>query len=124
MEDELTKTVIGAAMAVHRELGCGFLESVYQNSLAVELVSLGLKVELEKSIQVTYQGQIVGNFNADLFIEDELIVELKAVEQLARIHEVQTVNYLTATNHDIGLLINFGAPSLQFKRKYRTKKSS
>lgn len=123
MKDELTHRVIGAAMAVHRELGAGFLESVYQKALALELASLGLDVVIEKKIEVMYRGRVVGDFKADLFVEDQLIVELKAVENLAPIHEVQTVNYLKATGRDIGLLINFGTSSLQFKRKYRNGKT-
>ena len=123
MKDELTHRVIGAAMAVHRELGAGFLESVYQKALALELASLGLEVVIEKKIEVMYRGRVVGDFKADLFVEDQLIVELKAVENLAPIHEVQTVNYLKATGRDIGLLINFGTASLQFKRKYRNGKT-
>ncbi|MCB1232110.1 MAG: GxxExxY protein [Verrucomicrobiae bacterium] len=123
MKDELTHQVIGAAMAVHRELGPGFLESVYQKALAIELASLGLDVVIEKRIEVMYRGRVVGDFKADLFVENRLIVELKATECLAPIHEVQTVNYLNATGHDIGLLINFGSQSLQFKRKFRNGKT-
>lgn len=120
MKDELTHKVIGAAMAVHRDLGVGSLESVYQKALAIELAALDLDVVVEKKIEVKYRDHVVGDFRADLYVEDQLIVELKSVEELATIHEVQTVNYLKATGHDVGLLINFGSPSLQFKRKHRT----
>ncbi len=123
MKDELTHRVIGAAMTVHRELGAGFLESVYQKALAIELALLGLDVVVEKKIEVKYRGRVVGDFKADLFIENRLIVELKAVEALAPIHEVQTVNYLNATELEVGLLINFGSGSLQFKRKFRNGKT-
>ena len=124
MNDELTEKIIGGAMAVHRALGSGFLESVYANALAVELKSLGLSFEKEAKVEVYYRDQLVGDFRADLLFEGQLIVELKAVEQLHKLHEVQTVNYLTATGIDTGLLINFGAESLQVRRKFRTYKNS
>ena len=110
-------------MKVHRQLGPGFLESVYRNALAFELRRAGLSVELEKHITVKYEHVIVGDFVADLVIEETLICELKAAVGLSRADEVQLVNYLTATNHDLGLLLNFGAESLQFKRKHRRKLS-
>jgi GxxExxY protein len=120
MNDELTEKIIGGAMAVHRALGSGFLESVYANALAVELKAAGLDFEREAKIDVFYRDQPVGEFRADLLFEGRVIVELKAVEQLNKLHEVQTVNYLTATGIDTGLLINFGAESLQVRRKVRT----
>ena len=110
-------------MKVHRQLGPGFLESVYRNALAFELRRAGLSVELDKHITVKYEHVIVGDFIADLVIDDILICELKAATALSRADEIQVVNYLTATNHDLGLLLNFGAASLQFKRKYRRKMS-
>jgi len=119
---DLAGQIIGLAMKVHRTLGSGFLESVYHKALAIELQKAGLKVEVEKPIQVFYEGQVVGDFAADLLVNDEVIVEIKAVQALAPAHEVQTVNYLVATGKDIGLLINFGASSLQFKRKFRKAK--
>jgi len=119
---ELTGKIIGAAMKVHRTLGSGFLESVYHRALAIELQKAGLKVEVEKPIQVFYEGQVVGDFVADLLVNDEVIVEIKAVQALVPAHEVQTVNYLVGTGKDIGLLINFGAGSLQFKKKFRKGK--
>ncbi|MBI2928150.1 MAG: GxxExxY protein [Verrucomicrobia bacterium] len=117
---DLAGKVIGLAMKVHRTLGPGYLESVYRNALAYELTRNGFKVELEKPIQVFYEGVVVGDFKADLLVNDELIVELKAVERLIDAHEVQTVNYLAATKKDVGLLLNFGASSLEFKKKFRT----
>ena len=115
----LTEKVIGLAMKVHRLLGPGFLESVYRNALAFELRRSGLTVELDQRITVRYEHVIVGDFIADLVVNATLICELKAISTLTKSDEVQVVNYLTATNHDVGLLLNFGAPSLQFKRKYR-----
>ncbi len=123
-KDEVTKLVIGAAMKVHGVLGAGFVEFVYRNALIHELRRPGLAVDIEKSLQVRYDGVVVGEFSVDLFINGWLIVELKAVAALASQHEVQMVNYLTALNQDFGLLINFGAPSLQFQRKFRRTKSS
>jgi GxxExxY protein len=117
-DKDLTERVIGCAYTVHNALGSGFLEKVYENALRVELEKAGLISEQQVPITVYYDGQIVGEFAADLLVEDKLIVELKAVQALAKKHEVQLVNYLTATNIDIGLLINFG-PSVQVKRKYR-----
>jgi len=120
--NDLTGKIIGLAMKVHRILGPGFLESVYQKALVYELAKAGLKIESDKLIQVRYEGIIVGDFKADLFINEILVVELKAVSGLIIEHEVQLVNYLTATGKDIGLLINFGARSLEFKKKFRTPK--
>ena len=120
----LTEKVIGLAMKVHRALGPGFLESVYRNALAFELRRTGLVVELDKKISVRYENVIVGDFIADLLINDSLICELKAISTLTKNDEVQVVNYLTATNRDVGLLLNFGTASLQFKRKHRRLPSS
>ena len=119
MNDPLTERVIGLAMKVHRSLGPGFLESVYREALVVELSNAGVRVAQEKRIGVTYDGAPVGDFVADILVDERIILELKAVEALHRAHEMQTVHYLTATGLDIGLLINFGAERLQFKRKYR-----
>ena len=117
---ELSHAVIGAAMRVHSHFGSGYLEEVYKNALVVELKSLGINAEKEFPIAVDYRGVRVGNYQADIIVEKSLILELKAVSTLVARHEAQLVNYLTATGMDDGLLINFGAPSLQFKNKYRT----
>lgn len=117
--EEVAKTMIGLAMKVHRVLGPGFLESVYHNALLSEIAKTSLKAESEKRLQVYYNELIVGEFVADLVIEDNLIVELKAVQGLATAHSVQLVNYLTATRIDWGLLLNFGTSSLQYKKKSR-----
>lgn len=106
-------------MKVHRQLGPSFLESVYRNALVFELRRAGIGAEVEKHITVRYEHVIVGDFVADLTVGDHVICELKATLALTKSDEVQLVNYLTATHHDIGLLLNFGAPSLQFKRKHR-----
>lgn len=125
-EKELTEKIIGCAMRVHSTLGPGFLESVYQKALAHELREAGLKVECEKPITVRYDGVVVGDFSADMLVEDRVMLELKANQALAPANEVQLVNYLTATGIEVGLLLNFGAERLEFKRKtrtYRPKKS-
>jgi len=118
---EITEAVIGAAMKVHRALGAGFLESVYRNALALELRHVGLAVELEWPLPVHYERTIVGEFSADMLVEKSIIIELKALQNLVPAHEVQTVNHLAATTLEVGLLINFGAPSLQFKRLLRQR---
>ncbi len=121
MQDEdLTKTIIGCAFKVHNALGTGFLEKVYENALAHELRKQGLAVIQQAPIQVNYDGVIVGDFCADLWVAERIIVELKAVETLHPRHEVQLVNYLTATGIDTGLLLNFGK-SVEVKRKFRKK---
>jgi GxxExxY protein len=125
MEDEaLTQRIIGCAMAVHRTLGPGFLESVYQKALAHELQKAGLKVACECPIRVSYDGVDVGEFSADMLVEDRILIENKATRLLCAAHEVQLVHYLTATGIETGLLLNFGAESLQFKRKSRMYKPS
>ena len=121
-EYDLCGHVIGAAMKVHSTLGPGFLESVYQNALMWELQKLGLKVDAQKPISVHYDGQVVGVFTADLLVNDSLILELKANQLLAKAHEVQLVNYLVATGVDEGLLLNFGAERLEYKKKFRLPK--
>ena len=105
---ELTGQIIGASHTVHNEMGHGFLEKVYQNALVVELRSLGCKAKKEYPIKVKYKSHIVGDYFADILVEDKVIVEVKAVNQLSEIHEVQLVNYLRATGIEVGLLINFG----------------
>jgi GxxExxY protein len=103
-------------------MGAGFLESVYEKCLALELRKSGLQVEAQKAIQVRYDGQIVGEFIADLIVNDTVILELKAIKQLAKVHEVQLVNYLVATGKPVGLLINFGETKVEVKRKLKTLK--
>ena len=121
-EYDLAGKVIGLAMKVHSVLGAGFLESVYHKALVHELTKAGIHFESEKPLNVVYDGILVGEFAADLLVENELIVELKAVQALATAHEVQTVNYLVATGIDVGLLVNFGAEKLEFKKKFRLPK--
>ena len=117
--EEITHKIIGAAYQVFNELGFGFLESVYHKAMLLELDKIDLKVESEKALSVFYEDQVVGEFNADLFVEDRVVVELKSVQTLAKDHEVQLVNYLNALRKEIGLLINFGPSGVDVKRKFR-----
>jgi GxxExxY protein len=117
---DLTEKIINAAHTVHNVLGFGFIEKVYQNALVLELKKMGLRVENEMPITVYYENAIVGEYVADIVVEDKVILELKAVKDLAEIHEVQLVNYLKATAKEVGLLINF-AHSVQVKRKVFNK---
>lgn len=118
VDGELTKRVIGCAFQVHRTLGGGFVEKVYENALVIELRKHELHVVQQMPLAVRYEGHIVGEYLADLVVEARIICELKAVESLSRAHEVQLVNYLAATGIDVGLLLNFG-PSVSVRRKYR-----
>ncbi|MCB0007177.1 MAG: GxxExxY protein [Anaerolineales bacterium] len=116
---ELAHTVIGAAMEVHSSLRQGYLESVYENAMVHELTSRGLEVATQVPLSVRYKGVEVGRFVIDMLINDLLIVELKAIQRLTDAHVAQALNYLTATEREIALLLNFGARSLQFKRVIR-----
>lgn len=114
--NNVTETIIGAAYSVHNALGFGFLEKVYENSLALELRKSGLKVEQQRPVPVRYEGELVGDYVADVIVEDKVIVEVKALSALEPVHEVQLVNYLKATGIEVGLLINFGR-KVEVKRK-------
>ena len=120
--EDITHKIIGAAYQVHNQLGFGFLESVYKKAMLIELTKNDLKVEPEKPLKVYYDDQIVGDFFADLFVEETVAVELKSVENLTKAHEVQLVNYLNGLKKDIGLLINFGPSGVEVKRKFRQPK--
>ena len=117
-EDDLTQVIIGCAYKVHTALGSGFIERVYENALKIELEKLGLRVKQQEPINVSYEGQVVGEYFADLWVDGRVVIELKAAQSLVKRHEVQLVNYLTATGIDCGLLLNFG-PSVEVKRKFR-----
>lgn len=116
-DSDLTDKIICCSYNVHNILGAGFLEKVYENALCLELKSLGFNVEQQAPINVDYKGQLVGEYFADLLIDEKIILELKAVEVLAPIHEIQLKNYLKGSRIDLGLLINFGK-SVEIKRKY------
>ena len=116
---ELTEKIIACAYRVFNTLGSGFLESVYEKCLVIELLKNGFQIDAQKAIPVFYEGQLVGDFIADIVVNDTIIIELKAVRQLAKAHEVQLVNYLAATGKPVGLLINFGDDKVEIKRKIR-----
>jgi len=101
---------------VHKVLGYGFLEKVYQNALMIELSKKGLQAECERPLKILYESEVVGDYVCDIVVEGKVILELKAVKEINDIHEVQLVNYLKGTGIEVGLLINFG-PSVQVKRK-------
>jgi GxxExxY protein len=117
--EDLTHKIIGCAYTVFNKLGFGFLESVYRKAMVIELSKAGLSAEEEKPVKVYYDDQVVGNFSADLYIEDLIIIELKSLQSLLIEHEVQLVNYLKGLRKEIGLLINFGPSGVDVKRKYR-----
>jgi GxxExxY protein len=116
LHKDLTELIIKAFYNVYNKLGYGFLEKVYENSMLIELNDLGLKCERQKQIEVFYKNKNVGEYFADLLVNDLVIIELKAAESLCPEHEAQLTNYLRATNCEVGLLLNFGKTP-QFKRK-------
>ena len=112
---ELTHDIINAAHTVHNALGYGFLEKIYHNSLFIELKKRGHRVEFEKPVEVRYDNQVVGEFFADLLVENKVIVEVKAADKYVSVFEAQLLNYLKATGLEVGLIINFGL-SVEVKR--------
>ncbi len=114
--NEITYAVNGAIYEVNRELGHGFLEKVYENALIVELKRKSLKAANQVPINIYYKNEIVGEYFADLVVEDRVIVEIKCVESLAKVHEAQILNYLKATGFSVGLLVNFTYPKAEIKR--------
>ncbi|MEG3190783.1 MULTISPECIES: GxxExxY protein [Novilysobacter] len=116
IEKALTDKVIGGFYAVYNELGAGYLESVYENALVIALAEAGLAVAQQAALKVRFRSHVVGEFRVDLLVEGRLIVEVKAVSQLAPAHEVQLVNYLKSSGIALGLLLNFG-PRPNFKRR-------
>ncbi|MFA6434465.1 MAG: GxxExxY protein [Elusimicrobiales bacterium] len=119
----ITESIIGCAFEVSNELGAGFLESVYEKALFMALRQKGLSATTQHPVSVMFRGESVGDFYADIFVEDKVIVELKAVKALIPEHQAQTINYLNATGIEVGILINFGNPKLEYKRLTRSKDS-
>lgn len=113
---DLSYKVVGLAMQVHTELGFGFLEKVYENSLMVLFEENGIKAVQQVPIAVPFHGRIVGEYVADIVVEDSIILELKALDRIAEIHKAQTLNYLKATPYRLALLINFGKYKLEYTR--------
>ena len=116
--NHLTHKIIGCAMQVHRTLGNGFQEVIYQRALAIELAFQGLNSVREQEMEIFYREQQIGTRRVDFFIEGQVMVEIKAVEKLEDVHKAQAINYLEAYGIANGLLINFGSTSLDFKRVY------
>ena len=119
MEDRLekiTERIIGCSYTVSNVLGCGFLEKVYENALAHDLRKCGMTAHQQYPLKVVYDGEIVGEYAADLVVNNEIIVELKAAKALDNIHMAQCINYLNATGFKVCLLINFGTPRIEVKR--------
>jgi GxxExxY protein len=121
-ESELTSKIIGCAMEVHKLLGNGFQEVIYQRALDIEMKSQRLSFNREYEMEIFYKDQSVGTRRVDFFVEGKVMVELKAIVQLEDVHLAQAINYLEAYNINLGLLINFGAKSLQFKRVMKPKR--
>jgi len=121
---ELTGKIIGCAMEVHKILGNGFQEVIYQRALAIEMKHQGLEFSREHEMEIFYKGEQIGNRRVDFFVEGKIMVELKALVQIEDVHLAQAINYLEAYGLDIGLLINFGNTSLQFKRVMKPRKKS
>jgi GxxExxY protein len=119
LHEEITEKILAACFEVAAELGAGFLESVYEKALLIALRQKGLKVEEQCPIQVHFRGVLVGEFFADLFVEGKVIVELKALKALAPEHQAQVINYLKATGIEVGLLVNFGSPKIEYRRLTR-----
>jgi GxxExxY protein len=118
---DITEKIIGCAMKVHRELGSGFQEYIYQRALEIELKKAVIKFIREYEMPIYYQGEKIGMRIVDFFVDDKIMVELKAITDLDDVHLAQALNYLEASAHEVGLLINFGAKSLQFKRLHNRK---
>jgi len=121
---EITEKIIGAAMRVHAVLGNGFQEVIYQRALAIELEETGVRFQREFEMPVHYMGRKIGERRVDFFVEEKIMVELKAIIQLEGVHLAQPKNYLEAYNMEVGLLINFGSKSLDFKRLQNLKYQS
>ena len=117
---ELTRRIIGCAMEVHKALGAGFAEVVYQRSLAIELRREDIRFEAEVYLPLYYRGESVGSRRVDFLVEGMVLVELKATTELTPLHHAQLINYLNAYQLEVGLLINFGEPSLRFNRFVKT----
>lgn len=117
--DDLSSSIIGACFEVSRELGTGFLESVYEKSLQVALLEKGIKAVRQQQLQLRFRGVLVGEFEADMVVDDRILVELKAVGRILAVHKAQTINYLKITGIEVGLLVNFGNPRLEYFRLKR-----
>lgn len=116
---ELTYKIIGAAMEAHKELGCGFLEAVYEEALDREFKRIGLRFNRQEKLDIIYKGEKIKEYEADFIVEDKVLVEIKAMKGLTKMDQAQLHHYLKATHKQIGLLFNFGTASLEYKRIIR-----
>jgi len=117
--EKITESIIGCAYRVYNKMGFGFLESVYEKCLLIEMRKAGLDTETQKPITVYYDGEVVGEFVADMIVNDYIIIELKSVRRIIKAHETQLVNYLVATGKPVGLILNFGESKVEIKRKVK-----
>ena len=125
VHSELTGRIIGCAMEVHRQLGSGFMENIYARALRIEMTQQGLAFDPEHDMLIFYKGEVIGKRRVDFFVESAVMVEIKALAKLEDLHLAQAINYLEASHSEIGLLLNFGGKSLDFKRVInRVKKNS
>ncbi len=120
---ELAYKIVGCAMEVHKTLGVGFVESVYENAMIEEFKRQNIQFEVQKQYQVVYKGKFIKDFYCDLIVEEKIIIELKAIKQLGNIERAQVINYLKVTGLELGLLINFGETSLKTERIILSKHS-
>lgn len=116
---EITEKIIACAYKVYNKMGYGFLESVYEKCMLIELAETGLNVQTQKPLKVLYKGRVVGDFVADMVVDDTVIVELKSVSKIIKAHEIQLVNYLVITNKPVGLILNFAKDKVEVKRKVK-----
>ena len=116
---EITEKIIACAYKVYNKMGYGYLESVYEKCMLIELAKIGLNVESQKPLKVIYEGRVVGDFVADIIVNDTVIVELKSLSKIVKAHEIQLVNYLVTTNKPVGLILNFAKDKVEVKRKVK-----
>ena len=119
LHSELTEKIIACAYKVYNRMGYGYLESVYEKCMFIELTDIGLNIEVQKPLKVFYKGQNVGDFVADVIVNNAVIIELKSVSKIIKAHEIQLVNYLVATNMPVGLILNFAKDKVEVKRKVK-----
>ncbi len=119
IQDELSEKIIACAYKVFNTLGYGFLEKIYENAMAIEFRKLDFEFKQQHPIEVYYEEENIGDFTADFFVENRMMIELKSTASFIKKHEVQLVNYLCATHQPVGLLINFGPDGVEVKRKYK-----
>lgn len=121
LHEDLTYRIIGILFKVHSSLGCGFTEKIYQRAIEIEMKKSDLLVETEKEIDVTYDGHTIGKCRLDMVVENKVILELKATDRLPKVFREQLISQLKASSYEVGLLVNFGAPKLQYARLARSK---